>query len=93
MRSDPINNRGSGSFVVDVTGDRHEFVMDYRSGLMRCAFTVGRHCEGTWYGRSGDGWYYLDLSEDGASFVGRWGYRDDRSVSAEIRGTRFRGAE
>jgi hypothetical protein len=92
MRSDPIGDRGAGAFVVEVTGDHRGFVMDYRSGLMRCTFT-GRRCEGTWYGRSGDGWYHLDLSADGAAFVGRWGYRDDHQVSAEIRGTRVRADE
>jgi serine/threonine-protein kinase len=89
MRSEPVNGRGGGRFVVEVTGDRDAFVMDYRSGLMRCTFT-GQRCEGTWYGRSGDGWYYLDLSDDGATFVGRWGYRGDHMGSAEIRGTRVR---
>jgi len=86
MRSEPIGDRGSGAFVVDVTRDGDDFVMDYHSGLMRCTFT-DRRCAGTWYGRSGEGWYYLDLADDGASFVGRWGYSGGDTRSAEIRGT------
>ncbi len=92
MRAEPIGGRGSGAWVVDVTRDRDAFVMDYHSGLMRCVL-AGRRCSGTWYGRTGEGWYDLDLSDDGATFAGRWGYRGDRTRFAGISGRRVHSGE
>lgn len=87
MRAETIGDRGGGgAWVVDVTRDGDDFIMDYHSGLMRCTL-AGRRCTGTWHGRTGDGWYYLDLTDDGGAFAGRWGYSDGDTRSAELHGT------
>lgn len=90
MRSESIDERGGGSWVVDVTRADDGFLMNYGSGVMRCTFT-GARCLGTWQGRSGEGWFSLELDADETRFAGTWGYFQKQfGRSAAIAGTRVK---
>lgn len=91
MRSEPIDERGGGTWAVTVTRTEDDgFLINYGSGVMRCTFTDAR-CQGTWQGRSGEGWFSLDLDADATSFAGTWGYFHKLlGRSAAISGTRVK---
>jgi hypothetical protein len=91
LESEAIDGRGAGRFVMQVARDGDHWLMDYQSGVMRCALE-GARCSGVWYGRSGDGWLEIEFGPDGRTFAGRWGYRGDRTRHATMRGTRVGAA-
>lgn len=83
-----VNGRGAGHFSLDIVQNGTGLRWSAANGGMYVCTLRGQQCSGTWSGTSGSGWFDVSFSPDGSSFVGAWGYGDDRSMAGGWSGRR-----
>lgn len=87
-KSEAIKGKGGGGIPMTITQKGSSLVWNTSTGYTYICSLNGAHCEGTWSGKTGSGWFSVDFSGNGDTFAGTWGYGQNRDESAAFTGKR-----
>lgn len=86
--SEAIHGKGGGGIEMTITQKGSSLEWKTSSGYTYICSLHKEHCEGTWSGKTGSGWFSVDFSGNGDTFSGTWGYNSDHDESAAFTGRR-----